>query len=636
MVSKLLNIFRRIDATRITLINSLLSKKYDVSRDATLNEISQIVETHMPECVNDNPATNSAYDNIVYYDNPEDDPEVWKVPNDWPDIETILKNEDVIVNPDDPSVTYKPIAIYLLKATDLDNNTINLSTTASLSVSPWYTRSTTVTASHIRFNYNLKRCVKNNEGTVVFMEQSTSNTYEMTWDPSKDIVINDVHYRYIIEFIRISTHTYYYGTLAVGTIPMDIIAAVKYLQLGGALEYNAPMYGKAICNTLQYIKYIDLNDASFKSEISETLLKHCPGNSMVGFTQLYRIEIMLNPETVLDKNNSNNASGFLMSQQTTAFICNSKEAITKLRSVGIPVGCGLIYYKAPVLFPALCTYNVEDAGGLKYIYEVPRLKYIDIDEEQQKNSTYMVYGANDNHAYATQGVTTARAGYPYINNITPFIYGTTYDGNLNFLSHKINHLKLKGATLSTIQHTYVDTIELLTMSTLSISSSSKPGSEVRCRTLIMDSLTSIDIKGNGEFNHVQNIIAPNLTDITCSGATTGYTIIGPNVRTLYCPSLVNIKGNPWFLSAEYSGARCYQLINLTLGNGFKSKLSLQYCYNLSKESMLDLFNKLAPLTEEEIASGTYNIRFPIKGPAKIDNFTAEELAIMTDKGWGTF
>jgi hypothetical protein len=53
---------------------------------------------------------------------------------------------------------------------------------------------------------------------------------------------------------------------------------------------------------------------------------------------------------------------------------------------------------------------------------------------------------------------------------------------------------------------------------------------------------------------------------------------------------------------------------------------------IKKECIIDLFNKLKTLTEEEIAAGR-TITLPTSGTISLDKFTAEELAIATNKGW---
>lgn len=72
------------------------------------------------------------------------------------------------------------------------------------------------------------------------------------------------------------------------------------------------------------------------------------------------------------------------------------------------------------------------------------------------------------------------------------------------------------------------------------------------------------------------------------------------------------------------------LRKLVLGNNFESPLTLSSCTHLDKECFIDLFEKLIPLTEEQIAEGTYIITI---GKPILYKFTEEELDIARNKGW---
>lgn len=66
------------------------------------------------------------------------------------------------------------------------------------------------------------------------------------------------------------------------------------------------------------------------------------------------------------------------------------------------------------------------------------------------------------------------------------------------------------------------------------------------------------------------------------------------------------------------------LKELRVGNGFNHSLSLSSCKYLSKESVLDLFNKVATVTEGQYIQLHTNVK---------NNLTEEEKAIVTNKGW---
>lgn len=66
------------------------------------------------------------------------------------------------------------------------------------------------------------------------------------------------------------------------------------------------------------------------------------------------------------------------------------------------------------------------------------------------------------------------------------------------------------------------------------------------------------------------------------------------------------------------------LRELRVGNGFNHSLNLSSCQYLSKVSVLDLFNKVATVTEGQYIQLHTNVK---------NNLTEDELAIATNKGW---
>ena len=91
MASKLLNILKSIENGRQACINTMKEKNLVIQDNSSFEEIADTLRGI------------ESYDNAKgtlphYYDNPEDDPIVYKTPTDWPDIESILKaqTEDLI------------------------------------------------------------------------------------------------------------------------------------------------------------------------------------------------------------------------------------------------------------------------------------------------------------------------------------------------------------------------------------------------------------------------------------------------------------------------------------------------------------------------------------------------------------
>ena len=123
MISKILNIFRRIDAERLHCISVLKNKHYDVTDLSTYSEVTNIIKDNIPSApLPGNPnvlETDVYYTYPIHYNNPLDDPDVWKVPEDWPDLIPVLNNAEKI-DDEGTGLVYYPYAIHLLEVTDKD------------------------------------------------------------------------------------------------------------------------------------------------------------------------------------------------------------------------------------------------------------------------------------------------------------------------------------------------------------------------------------------------------------------------------------------------------------------------------------------------------------------------------------
>ena len=99
---------------------------------------------------------------------------------------------------------------------------------------------------------------------------------------------------------------------------------------------------------------------------------------------------------------------------------------------------------------------------------------------------------------------------------------------------------------------------------------------------------------------------------------------------------VNVLGNsvncvktldlPNCISSSISFQNYKNLHTLILGAGYKGNLNLSFSNGLSRESLLDLFNKVATLEEGE----SYTISLPTDYRYML---TEEEIKQVTNKGW---
>lgn len=629
MISKLLNILRRIDATRLTLIDVLKSKNYPVNTDSTYNSLVPIISNNLKDNELNKNFEQSPYEDVVYYDNPEDDPMVWKVPTEWPDVETVLRNAEYIPGSSASNNEF-PVAILLFKVDDATVDTVNFQITSGPSSSYYYTTNTKTVPDNTIY-------LKNIISSIAFSDSSEpmvpSTTFEHTWDAAKDIVVNGTRYRYILLYCK-KTQSYNNTDLKVGVgnnCGMSLISMTLFGQLITNSYEGYFTWGINASKSLQFIKVIDVRYANFDTSLlpSDTLNKLISYGckNLIG---LKRIEFDLSDEYNPAKATGN--MNFLVSSHINlnTFICNNAQVLDSQRTAGFAINNGLVYYKAPI-FNIYHQRNYATATGTSssnYGSSVINLKYIEIDPEVQKNYPLTV-------PCAELGVNSADSSqYGAMPNLSDkaidvLLSADTLTGSIWFLSGCRQTIKLKSGDISTIWRLNVDTVEIENLT----STNTANFSDVRCRRLILDNLGTLTINNGACLTTVREFIAPALTEMnyTYTGGT--YSFISEQTRTVYLPSLTSIPKPNIFYYVTGSDRRGALLTTLTLGDGFKSAIDFTENPVLSKESVLDLFNKLAPLTEDEIASNSYYVKLPADGLSMLSEFTEEEKAIATNKGW---
>lgn len=193
MASKLLNILKSIERGRQACINTMKEKNLIIQDNSSFDEIA--------DSIRDIEVYNNAKSTIPhYYDNPEDDPIVYKIPIDWPDIETILKSQtEDLIKTDYYNV---PIRIALL---DNTQPTITFTMTTSNNVSA---TDDIIYVGKQDSSSDISYC---NGVTVITSDGAEYNigkyygvdSIQHTWDSTKDI---DNKYRWFV--IKHIMHAY--------------------------------------------------------------------------------------------------------------------------------------------------------------------------------------------------------------------------------------------------------------------------------------------------------------------------------------------------------------------------------------------------------------------------------------------
>lgn len=201
MASKLLNVLKSIERGRQACINTMKEKNLIIQDNSSFDEIADAlrdIETY------DNAKSTIPH----YYDNPEDDPIVYKIPTDWPDIETILKSQtEDLIQTDYYNV---PIRIALLNNTQ---PTITFSMTTSNNVSATddiiYVAKQDSSSNSANISYCSGATVITSDGAEYNIGKYYGvDSIQHTWDSTKDI---DNKYRWFV--IKRIMHAYTGGNL---------------------------------------------------------------------------------------------------------------------------------------------------------------------------------------------------------------------------------------------------------------------------------------------------------------------------------------------------------------------------------------------------------------------------------------
>ena len=246
MASKLLNVLKSIESGRQDCINIMKEKNISIQDDSSFKDIANTLREIEP------------YNNVkstipYYYDNPEDDPMVYKKPTDWPDIETILKSQtEDLIQTDYYNV---PIRIALLKNTPT-TTTFSMTTTSNITATD-----DIVYVGRQTADTDIAHC---NGVTVITSDGAEYNigkyygvdSIQHTWDSTKDI---DNKYRWFI--IKHIMHAYTSGNpptqgyiVGLNAITMPLLAVI---DAPGFCKSEAPynLYGR-FDNSLSFIKTI--------------------------------------------------------------------------------------------------------------------------------------------------------------------------------------------------------------------------------------------------------------------------------------------------------------------------------------------------------------------------------------------
>ena len=486
---------------------------------------------------------------------------------DLPQIDPFVKScEDIFYNAE-PIVqdgkTYYPAAMFLLDIDESMTETI-IQNRNSINVG----------SPGIRLGYNGYWSVLTNDGSFYVMQADDNYQITHTWDNTKDLVdpATNKHYKYVIGYAEEKrTSNIVNSAFDSNTNKIKVVAAyISMTRVSTGNNVNL-IYNASNMST-QYIHYYEKT-------------KNDPGrtNPVAVLNSSYATQIVIDDTNVSISSNSSRTT-----YNAVIFINNFHSNINyKIYPLAK-------YIKTPTF--KLSQYT--DTGNV-----IQALKYLEItDMESQKNIReesnvqFPPYLKDPNPLLIT--ITKAKSN--------AFYYGATFK---NILLPNVTAIDSYG-----FQFFNCDTLDL-------------PSYEnhindyafryMSCRVLKLNNLKNIKYT----INDSNTGLALTLQRLEMHSAVNiPVNVLGNSVNCVKTLDLPNC------ISSSISFQNYKNLHTLILGAGYKGDLNLRNSNGLSRESLLDLFNKVATLEEGE----SYTISLPTGYRYML---TEEEIKQVTNKGW---
>lgn len=485
---------------------------------------------------------------------------------DLPQIDPFVKDCENIFYNAEPIVqdgkTYYPAAMFLLDIDESMTETI-IQNKNSINVG----------SPGIRLGYNGNWSILTNDGSFYVMPSTDNYRITHAWDNTKDLIdpTTNKHYKYVIGYAeenRISNITN--SAFDSETNKINVVAA--YISMTRIISSNSPtlIYNASKMLTRYVHFYEKTKNDPRKPEPFAVI-------SSTWATQI-----------VIDDTNVPAADGSSVTYNTAILINNLHS------NINYKIYPLTRYIKTP-------TFKLSQYTGTGSFRAA--IKYLEItDMESQKNIR---------EESSTQFPPYLKDPNPLLITLTrlksnAFYYGTTFK---NILLPNVTAIDNYG-----FQFFNCDTIELPSYEN---HINDYAFNNMFCRVLKLNNLKNIKYA----INNSNTGLALTLQRLEMHSAINiPVNVLGNQVncvKTLDFPNCISS-------SINFQSYR--NLHTLILGNGYKGNLDLRYSISLSRESLLDLFNKVATLEEGE--SYTISLYFAYRYM-----FTESEIKQVTDKGW---
>lgn len=586
MASELLNTLEKIEQGRKNIIKKLNYKGYNVPENSSLYNIGDKLIT-IP---NQDPHY-TLTGGIKYYDNPEDDPEVWSRPSDWLDSLSIFKSfDDIEVETIQSSTTGATViktlspTMFALLDNEQDDITFKGGYSADTRIENSFEIGLIRGPNDVSQSNTIGRIITS-DGAIYDLNQDNKE-FLHTWDKSKDI---NNKYRW---FVLYKSPTNPDVASQAGPNYTDVLELIV-----SATRYGHGVFSSNKNPKLKHLHFID----PFTKEGIKNVDNSYSSAEIHLETSTYDKWTNLKKLTIDNK-------------LVTHLKINTSYPSTSLNTIIAPYYTisSAVFYRSPVKYVYLgsfsghftSTYNSGSNSSYVQGWGI-HLKYLKINEE-----TFKKYISTRSFG-GLCGFCKIQDPNPIIKHIVKAGSDSTTSNNADYAGAAATCKEWNFDNLKEINGRYfmfgVKT-EVINLPELEIiPSSTNCFEKTECKYLYMPKLKRIEYTS---FNLPTGLLELELPELeyVASGLISQSSYTYPTPNTILSLSLPKIKE-----CSEFLLNRLDSLETLHLPKGFKQSLHLCSLRSLSVDSMKELCENLADVTEEDqsytlkVLNSTYNI-----------------------------
>lgn len=574
MASSLLKTLRNIEIGRQNIIHDLNVMGIPTEKNASFAKIGANLEGVSL-------TSNNKYITVPqgpFYNNPEDDPAVWKKPESWPDIAKLF---DELVAADTKFSDYACRIKQIIMFQTSEDTTV------------FANQNTSLTDNMISGFYhpnNIKAYIMTSDG-VLYEKTNSMKTVTHTWDHSKDLIgPTGEHFKYIVTFIGNNESS-----------SRTDASAIKSLNVGSKIKLNQ------ILTDPSHVEWSAGSNSSYNN--SNTLIPY----HVIKFDmrQIYRTIITL-------PNVYNLRTDILIKKEEL-------QEGTHVSTDYYPI-INTFYVKdinAELNFSKIILYNTA-----KYI----RVNSLSISSiKTLQNNATSIYNTTD---YIASGLKylelpdnknltcTKKIMFPCLKDIDKVVYlvKNTSDTFGPFQANNpILHLDGFPNTSNPLQGVSARTLIIDDASNYNDITGAI--NNLESEVLVLNNLKILSKPITDERSNFRVLIIPDLETISTSLCTSNSTYNKNYIQYLKAPKLTQIT------TSSTPFTNCNNIVYLEIGEEFFGNLDISPLKNISTESTIDIINKLKDLT---ITGESYTITLPIILKYTLDSSIFE---IATNKGW---